>query len=197
VQGLPVTAIRTARVARLLGAAVVTLLAGAACSGEGRVPSTQAATQGAASVQTIAEPSDRTRATAATAYRFARRPTAVFARLPPSHQPFFQVYFRLNRRLPRIRTGSEAALLLDGMGDNTRPATNSRRRHCYVQEFELTSNAPQLQHPRTGQRVTITLLIHHRPAATATTTLHQIAPKDFTGADNRFVTRAGCVRVPE
>jgi hypothetical protein len=138
-------------------------------------------------------------------YHFARTPVVTYA-IDAAGAPQFSAYIRLTRSLPRVNGKSlRATIRIDGFGSRTAPEPgasangffsmrSTRHRYCYGQSFAVfpdTDRPPSLDHPKTGQRVKVQLLVSGRKGVVAEAFARMTrAAKDDEGVADR---KLGCV----
>lgn len=133
----------------------------------------------------------------AAAYRFTRTPIVVFTGADPAPKANinFYVFARLNRALPRGRAGVRADLRLDGSPSEAGIATASRHPPCYRASYGNHNNAqgaPQLVHPKDGQRATLTLYFNKRRFVRTRIRLRHVDAAGYDPVDARYLRRLGC-----
>ena len=100
---------------------------------------------------------------ASTGYRFIKPPI-----VPVQDGDVLNVYVRLNRSLPRERSGKlQAALWVADAGGNAFVSTVGKRaRRCYAAPIDTSfSRSHVLRHPKVDARVSVTLFVRGKLAA--------------------------------
>jgi len=114
-------------------------------------------------------------------YSFTGTPVILLEKSNPGSNNYtFGIIARLDRALPRTRRGIRAAFVIDGQSGYQLPEEVDRANHCYIQLLGNGDEGPprgSLRHPRSGQRVNLTLelLRGSRQVASRRVTLRSVA----------------------
>jgi hypothetical protein len=93
--------------------------------------------------------------------------------------PTLEVVFRVNKGLPRYRSGHyRARIQVQDIGGNEPIlSVDARKRHCYIEELDQDfSNERKIQHPKPGTPVEVRLFSNGHVVARAKTVLTRGAP---------------------
>jgi len=130
-------------------------------------------------------------------WRLARPPIVVLWKQIPDAPPSFEVYFRMNRPLPRgrpaVTVALEGAVNLDGTGTGYDARVGPR---CYARGFDnFDDYPPSLRRARPGDRVRVTLFLRRPDQVIRRTVRIELAGADEPAppSPSRFwARRLGC-----
>jgi hypothetical protein len=130
---------------------------------------------------------------ASTGYRFVGAPI-----VPIEHGDYgvgFDVYVRLNRALPRLKSGKlDASLLLADRGGDAFVSTVGRKGgHCYGAPVDPSfTKSDVLKHPRVGRLATVKLVVEGKVVATRRVRLSHAKTARGEDQDAPYVAALGC-----